>query len=178
MNRRVRSYREARLQRLANPVVAEEYLNLAKQESVESFVKALGHVAQARQMTRVARDAGVQRETLYRALSEQGNPTAQTLFSVLKAVGLEFQITVAREHGRSSIPKQVNNNMLMYAEASHVQRILGDVSVSGLLKHNQILEEPCVAGSIVPNRARPGELIPRRRRENTYGRIDSFAPIG
>ncbi len=42
-------------------------------------------MTQAHQMTKVAKDSGVQRETLYRSLSEQGNPTLQTLTLVLGA---------------------------------------------------------------------------------------------
>jgi DNA-binding phage protein len=43
-------------------------------------------------MTKVAKDSGVQRETLYRSLSEHGNPTLQTLTSVLGAMGLRMRV--------------------------------------------------------------------------------------
>jgi probable addiction module antidote protein len=56
------------------------------------FLKALKKVAQARQMTKVAQEAGVQRETLYRSLSENGNPTLETLSSVLHALGMELRV--------------------------------------------------------------------------------------
>jgi probable addiction module antidote protein len=85
---------------LANPEVAAHYLNLAMEESSESYLMALKTVAQARQMSKVAKDAGIQRETLYRSLSEQGNPTWDTLRGVYDAVGLEF-LTVAKH--RSAI---------------------------------------------------------------------------
>jgi probable addiction module antidote protein len=52
----------------------------------------LKNVAQARQMAKVAKDAGVQRETLYRSFSEQGNPTFETLSSVLGALGMKLSI--------------------------------------------------------------------------------------
>jgi hypothetical protein len=48
-------------------------------------------------MAKVARDAGVQRETLYRSLSSQGNPTLDTLSSILKAVGLKIYIATEDE---------------------------------------------------------------------------------
>jgi probable addiction module antidote protein len=44
-------------------------------------------------MASVAREAGIQRETLYRAFSEQGNPTFETLSSVLGALGMKLSIT-------------------------------------------------------------------------------------
>jgi probable addiction module antidote protein len=43
-------------------------------------------------MAKVAKDAGVQRETLYRSFSEQGNPTFETLSSVLGALGMKLSI--------------------------------------------------------------------------------------
>ncbi len=59
------------------------------EDSLPAFLKALKNVTQAHQMTK---DAGVQRETLYRSLSEQGNPTLQTLTSVLGAMGLRMRV--------------------------------------------------------------------------------------
>ena len=43
-------------------------------------------------MSRVAKDTGIQRETLYRSFSEQGNPTFETLSSVLEALGMKLAI--------------------------------------------------------------------------------------
>jgi probable addiction module antidote protein len=43
-------------------------------------------------MAKVAKDAGVQRETLYRSFSEQGNPTFETLSSVLGVLGMKLSI--------------------------------------------------------------------------------------
>jgi probable addiction module antidote protein len=44
-------------------------------------------------MTKVAKDAGIQRESLYRALSDHGNPTLDTLTGVLSALGLKLSVT-------------------------------------------------------------------------------------
>lgn len=92
MSRKGRPFQELLLAQLADPEVSKHYLNEALEESIDSFLVALKTVAQARQMAKVAREAGVQRETLYRSLSEQGNPTVDTLYSVLKAVGLKFRV--------------------------------------------------------------------------------------
>ena len=54
---------------------------------------AIGEVARARGMTNVARDAGLSRENLYKALSESGNPEFSTILKVVKALG--FNLTVA-----------------------------------------------------------------------------------
>jgi probable addiction module antidote protein len=92
MPKKTRPYSELRAERLQNPEVASLYLNLAMEESEEAFLRALKNVAQARQMTRVAKESGIQRETLYRSLSESGNPTLDTLSSVLSVCGLIMSV--------------------------------------------------------------------------------------
>ena len=92
MIRKGRPYKEVRQEVLQDPVVASRYLQEALKESLTAFQKALFVVAQARQISEVAKSAGVQRETLYHALSEDGNPTLQTLASVLDAVGLRLSV--------------------------------------------------------------------------------------
>jgi probable addiction module antidote protein len=88
------SYRQSLLNALQDPVEASAYLNAALDDSPKAFLKALKNVAQARQMTRVAKDAGIQRETLYRSFSGQGNPTFETLSSVLEALGMKLSIVL------------------------------------------------------------------------------------
>lgn len=51
---------------------------------------ALGVIARARGMSQVARDAGISREGLYKALSVEGNPTFGTILKVIKALGLQL----------------------------------------------------------------------------------------
>ncbi|MBW4048836.1 MAG: putative addiction module antidote protein [Proteobacteria bacterium] len=60
--------------------------------SREALLLALRHVAEAKGMARVARKAGVQRESLYRALSPKGNPTIKTLLAVMQATGLKLGV--------------------------------------------------------------------------------------
>jgi probable addiction module antidote protein len=57
---------------------------------------ALRQIAEARGgLAKVAKDAGIQRESLYRALSNRGNPRLSTLSAVLKAVGLKLSVEAA-----------------------------------------------------------------------------------
>ena len=56
------------------------------------IVHALGTVARARGMSRIARDAGVGRQALYKSLGEGGNPTLTTLLGVIKSLGLTFSV--------------------------------------------------------------------------------------
>jgi probable addiction module antidote protein len=51
---------------------------------------ALGVVARARGMSSIAKDAGVTREALYKALSETGDPRLSTLLGVLRALGVQL----------------------------------------------------------------------------------------
>jgi probable addiction module antidote protein len=56
---------------------------------------ALGDIARARGMVRVAKETGLTREGLYKALSKDGNPSLGTVLKVLKALGLKFTPQVA-----------------------------------------------------------------------------------
>lgn len=57
------------------------------------IANALGVVARARGMTSIAKDAGVTREALYKALSEKGDPKLSTLLGVMKALGIRLSVT-------------------------------------------------------------------------------------
>jgi probable addiction module antidote protein len=94
MPKRTRSYREGLLASLADTQEAAHYLEAALEESSELFLVALRDVAEARQMAKVAKDAGVAREALYRMLSESGNPTLSSLSSILKSLGLRLSVDV------------------------------------------------------------------------------------
>ena len=59
---------------------------------------ALGVVARARGMTQIARDTGLSRESLYRALFRDGNPELATVIKVLRSLGVRLSAEPAREH--------------------------------------------------------------------------------
>jgi probable addiction module antidote protein len=88
----VKAYSDWQLKKLGNPKTASSYLNAAFADSHEAFLTALRKVAQARQMAKVAKEAGIQRETMYRSLSGDGNPTLQTLSSILDALDLKLTV--------------------------------------------------------------------------------------
>ena len=90
MTRKSRPYREALLQALADPVEAAYYLTVALEDSPEMFRKACLNVIQARQVAKIAKDVGVSRESLYRSFSATGNPSQETVDSVLDALNLEY----------------------------------------------------------------------------------------
>ena len=59
-------------------------------DDIAGIARALGDIARARGMSQVARDAGLSRESLYKALSENGNPSFATVLKVAKALGVRL----------------------------------------------------------------------------------------
>ena len=89
---------EAVVRRLRkNPDFAAQYLKAALEEDDEPQVLliALRHLAQAQGIAKVAKAAGIERESLYRALSVRGNPRLSTLVAVTKAIGLRLTVEAA-----------------------------------------------------------------------------------
>ncbi len=80
-----------------DPEFAAQYLKAALEDEDEPRVLliALRHLAQARGIARVAKAAGIERESLYRALSVRGNPRLSTLVAVTKAIGLRLTVEAA-----------------------------------------------------------------------------------
>ena len=71
-----------------------EYLNVALEENdPQYFAKALGNVARAKGMSSVSEATGLGRQSLYRALSADGNPRVGTLFRVLEALEIRLAVT-------------------------------------------------------------------------------------
>ena len=60
------------------------------------IAKALGDIARAKGMMQVAREAGLSRESLYKALSGKRNPSFETVLRVIKALGLKLHAGVSR----------------------------------------------------------------------------------
>lgn len=94
------SHDEAIVRELKNdPEFAAEYLKAALDDSEEPRVLliALRHLAEARGgIAKVAKAAGIKRESLYRALSARGNPRLTTLVAVTKAIGLKLTVEPAK----------------------------------------------------------------------------------
>ena len=62
------------------------------------IVHALGVIARAKNMSQLARDTGISREGLYKALSVDGNPTFATITKVVNALGLQLTIQNSHKH--------------------------------------------------------------------------------
>jgi probable addiction module antidote protein len=120
---------------------AAEYLSAAYADSQEAFLVALRDVAEAQKgITKVAAQAKVNRENLYRTLSRHGNPTLNTVGSVLDVLGLKVlivpqEVVVTSSSGsdplvtiaRSSVPTQ---------KATNITELTSNTTVFGLLAAN------------------------------------------
>jgi len=78
---------------LRTPEEMAAYLDVWLDEAsddVSGIARALGDIARAKGMSQVAKEAGLSRESLYRALSEGGNPSFATVLKVARALGLRL----------------------------------------------------------------------------------------
>jgi probable addiction module antidote protein len=81
---------------LDNEEVIAEYLNAAlEDENPDVFLVAVADVAKARGMAQLARDTGLGRESLYKALTPGAKPRYDTVLKLVRALGLELHATVA-----------------------------------------------------------------------------------
>jgi probable addiction module antidote protein len=81
---------------LSDEVTIRHYLNNALESGDARLIQAaLGTIAKARGMTEIARESGIKREALYRALSNTGNPEFGTILAVVHALGMRIQLEPA-----------------------------------------------------------------------------------
>jgi probable addiction module antidote protein len=85
-------YREDLLKRLSDPDYAAGYLSACAEEGREELLRGLRNVAEALGgLNRLAEVTSLNRENLYKMLSEGGNPRLSSILSVLDALGLGVQ---------------------------------------------------------------------------------------
>jgi probable addiction module antidote protein len=85
-------------EQLRTPEEMAAYLDAWLSETPDDatgIVRALGDIARAKGMSQVARDAGLSRESLYKALSENGNPSFSTVLKVARALGVRLHAEAA-----------------------------------------------------------------------------------
>ena len=93
-----KAYQEYLIESLRDPREAEAYLNAAlEEEDPELFLLALRNVAEARGgVAQLAEKTKLNRESLYKMLSERGNPELRSLNALLHALGFRLAVTAAR----------------------------------------------------------------------------------
>lgn len=153
MAKRTKDYRKGLLKSLTDPHEAAYYLDAAIEESTDLFLVALRDVAEARQVSKVAKDAGLARESLYRMLSVSGNPTLDSLTAILKSVGLKLSVNLIADSAVAHEPVDE-----IYS-APHLSAL--NVEIIGFL--------PIQCGAQIPS-PKLGAMI--------YSRTPQFAGLG
>jgi probable addiction module antidote protein len=79
------------VENLTSPEAERAYLEAAFEDGDPALIAAaIGDVARARGMSEIAKQAGLTRDTMYKAFRPEGNPTLETLVGVLNALGLKL----------------------------------------------------------------------------------------
>jgi len=86
-----------RSQLLLLPEAVDDYVG---SDNLARFIAALGDVAKARGMAQIASDAGLGRESLYKALSAGAHPRYETVSAVLRALGVKFAVVADQPPAR------------------------------------------------------------------------------
>jgi len=92
MSGKSKSYKDGLYRRLRDNAEAMNYLQAALEDSQPAFLVALKNVLDARKVAAVARASNVSREHIYQMLSDEGNPTLNSLQKILHALGLRLTI--------------------------------------------------------------------------------------
>ncbi|GBQ89291.1 putative transcriptional regulator [Gluconacetobacter johannae DSM 13595] len=81
---------------LTRPEAQEELLNEALESGDAAFIaQTLGVIARARGISQIAKDTGLTRQGIYKALDDNGDPRLTTLLGVLKSLGFSLKATTA-----------------------------------------------------------------------------------
>jgi len=80
------------------------YLSAVIEENdTKLLLKAIGHIAKARGMSKIAKESGLGRESLYKALDENSQPRFETIMKVLNAMNVKMKFSVASEDNPKAI---------------------------------------------------------------------------
>jgi probable addiction module antidote protein len=78
---------------LDNKEMIAEYLNTVLEEGDnDDIINAIGHIAKAIGMTKIAQETGMSRPSLYKSLSEGAKPQFSTIMKIIKAIGGQIQV--------------------------------------------------------------------------------------
>lgn len=89
---------------------ASEYLNAAIEDGDTSvFLMALGDIAKAQGMSKISKKTGLNRENIYRIVSQRGNPQIKSVVALLNAVGLRITTEPVPRTRRPATPSNVRS---------------------------------------------------------------------
>ena len=120
MPKRTRLHHDTLLEDLQDPRASAHYLNAALEDSDEMLLIALRNVAEASTMSKVAKEAGISRESIYRMLCKSGNPTYGSFTAILRALGLRIAVE-ADIVGGPSAPPSAPSERKLFAKGAVVE---------------------------------------------------------
>lgn len=99
----VKNYQDELLKQLKDPAEAAEYLNACLKDSERVFLSGLRNVVDAHGgVGPVSKITKLNRESLYRTLSKNGNPTLASLTTILESLGIKLQFSVQKKQKRAA----------------------------------------------------------------------------
>ena len=82
----------------SDEAISEYVAQVWAEGDTDELIRAVGYVAKARGMAQIAKDSGLGRASLYKALAPGAKPRFETMIKVMNAVGIKLQPTVAPHH--------------------------------------------------------------------------------
>lgn len=79
----------------SDTMIAEYLNNVLEEGNTEDIITALGHLAKARGMSKIAEETGLSRPSLYKALSPGSKPQFDTILKIIRAVGGQLNVPAA-----------------------------------------------------------------------------------
>jgi len=148
------SYDEGLIHRLKDPEYAVAYLNAILSDKGKGLqarlLNALQLVAKAHGITEVSKRTKLQRESLRKALSERGNPTLSTLFSLIKTFGLQIKFEPLN---CSMTPKTELGESALENRLDKMQQTLNEIQKTTQDKHTVIVLQSSSEGKTISQAA-------------------------
>jgi len=140
MPKRTKSYRSGQLERLKDPAYAADYVNAAIEAGDDAaLLLALRNVAESQTVNNVANQAGLSRESVYRMLSETGNPCYASLLGILGALGLQFKVQPAyKTFLGNEVPNSRSNPSLVWERTDRPSAYFSEKYAEFACSFNQI----------------------------------------
>lgn len=141
-------YKEFLHERLKDPAESAGYLNAALEDGdISVFLLALRDVVDVLGVGKVATATTLNRENLYRILSDQGNPRLSSMFALLRAVGVQLQIKPLKARSRRTesmgeVQPSLFDNVV---EKPQIVSVLNEYRESSYGSNNTTIEESAAA---------------------------------
>src|SRR5258708_6543904 len=105
MSKRTSNFKNFVIDQLKDPIFAAAYLNehygFRGPGRKEHLLEAIKNVVEAQGFSKLARESGIPRRTLYKAFSKEGNPTVETLLTLFDTIGVSIRFDTEKTKKRA-----------------------------------------------------------------------------